>query len=168
MLVIAVLLILAAVTFPSIAAMQGNVRQKAATDTVRARIADGRARAMEHGAEYRLAVHQDGTRLRLAADGPDFADRPADNPPTGSSLASEDTLEKATVAVLADASMGETPADSSGWVTIATFLPDGTCREDSVVIAINEPTFPAMRVHLRGVTGSSRVLPPDTTVRGKL
>ncbi len=45
--VIALLVILGAAIIPGIPGIAGNVRQKAAADLVRARMADARAKAME-------------------------------------------------------------------------------------------------------------------------
>jgi prepilin-type N-terminal cleavage/methylation domain-containing protein len=72
-LVMALLVILGAVVIPSIAGMKGNADQKAAADVVRGVLADGQGLAAQSSVPYRLAIQQDGTRLRLAPDGPDFA-----------------------------------------------------------------------------------------------
>ncbi|MDB5307513.1 MAG: hypothetical protein JWO38_1715 [Gemmataceae bacterium] len=160
--VLAVLLILAAVTIPSLSGLKGNAQQKAAADLVRARIADARGRAMEYGTAYRLAVSRDGTKLRIAPDVTEFGDLPADDPPTGASKVSEDKLDKASAGLgvdpEADPAADQSPDTGSGWVKIATFLPDGTCREDRVLIEVHETSFPPIRISLRGVTGGSRVL----------
>jgi type II secretory pathway pseudopilin PulG len=155
--VLALLIILAAVALPSVSALWGNARQKAAADTIRARLADARGRAMEHGTPFRLAVSSDGTRLRLAPDVPEFASLPAADPPSGASRVSEDRLEKVTAEILPDPDSPPPPADGE-WVTAVTFLPDGTAREDNVVIAVRERDFPPIHVRVRGVTGSVRVI----------
>lgn len=160
-LVLALLLILAAATLPSFSALKGNARQKAAADIVRARLADARAKAMEDGVPYRLAFHQEGNRVRVAPDGPEFASRPADNPGSFASRATEDTLEEATVHVSLD-SEDAVPEVDGGWTTVVTVLPDGTCREASVIIEVREKEYPPIRIHVRGVTGGSKVLPLDT------
>jgi type II secretory pathway pseudopilin PulG len=160
--VLILLIILAAVTLPNFVGLKGNAAQRAAADLVTARIADARARAIETGVPYRLAVYQDGTRIRLARDVMEFGELPVANPPSGASLASEDTLQEATVAVEPDPVFGGPPADPTGWVTIGTFTPDGVCREENVVIQVLEGNFPPIRIHLRGIVGNSRVLPLDS------
>lgn len=165
MVVLALLLILAAATLPSFDAIKGNVRQKAAADLVRARLADARARAMEDALPYRIAFHEDGTRIRVAQDGPDFASRPADNPGSFASRSTEDTLVGATAYVSHDAA-DTVPEVDGGWVTVATVLADGTCREASVLIEVREGAFPPIRIQLRGVTGTSKLLPLDTNAPG--
>lgn len=161
--VLAMLLILAAVTLPSFTGLRGNADQKAAADQVRARIADARGLAMEKGIPYRLAVYSDGTKIRLAPDGIDFAELPASDQITGSSAAVEQTFQKVTVGLYADPESPQPHSDDSGWLTVATFLPDGTCKEDSATIEVREPGFPPMRLRIRGVTGTAKVMPLDTS-----
>ncbi|MBX9626959.1 MAG: prepilin-type N-terminal cleavage/methylation domain-containing protein [Gemmataceae bacterium] len=158
-LVMAVMVILGAFVAPTLHGMKGNADQRAAADAVRSRIADARGLAMEHGTAYRLAVSADGSRLRVAPDGPDYDAAGASETATATARVIETRLEPATAAVEADA---DAPADEAGgWVTVGTFLPDGTCREDNVVVEVREGAFPPMRVRLRGVTASSKLLRPD-------
>jgi type II secretory pathway pseudopilin PulG len=164
LLVMALLVILGAVALPSFHGMKGNADQKAAADLVRGVLADGHGLAAQSGTPYRLAVHQDGTRIRLAPDGTDFANLPASKYTGYSVKVLELKIEKATVALAQ--SRPDTPlptADAAGWMTVATFQPDGTCLEDRVLVEVREKGFPAMRISLRGVTGSTKVLPPSHT-----
>jgi type II secretory pathway pseudopilin PulG len=160
MLVMALLVILGAVVLPSFAGMKGNADQKAAADLVRAVLADGHGLAAQSAIPYRLAIQQDGTRLRLAPDGPDFATL-ASAEHTGHSVTVLDLkIEKATLSLAQSRPDAPLPtADSGGWITAATFMPDGTCLEDRVLIEVHEKGFPAMRISLRGITGTTRVLP---------
>lgn len=168
LLVLAVLIILAAVVFPSFSGLRGNADQKAAVDQVRGRIADARGLAMQEGVPYRLAVHQDGSKLRLAPDVPEFGQLPTSSVVTSSAKAVETKLEKATVKVVADTDSGDQrTADGSGWITVGTFLADGTCREDDAMIEVRETGSDIpIRIRLRGVTGSARVLRPDEGTGG--
>lgn len=165
MAVLAVLLVIAAVTFPTFRGLKGNADQKAAADVVRGRIADARGMAMEYGQPYRLAISADGTRIRLAPDTPDFASLPASEQPGGAVTCLECRLDKATAGLVASDD-AEAPGGEGGWLTVGTFLPDGTCREVGSVIAVNEGSFPPIRIQLRGVSGSSRVLPNDSKYGG--
>jgi prepilin-type N-terminal cleavage/methylation domain-containing protein len=165
MAVLAVLLVIAGVAIPSFSGLKGNADQKAAADVVRGRIADARGMAMEYGEPYRLAISADGTRIRLAPDTPDFASLPAADHPGSAVTCLETRLDKATAGLVAsddDASGG----GDGEWVTVGTFLPDGTCREVGSVVAIHEGNFPAIRIQLRGVSGSSRVLPNEAKYGG--
>jgi prepilin-type N-terminal cleavage/methylation domain-containing protein len=159
--VLAVVLILGAVTVPTLNGLKGNADQRAAADAVRERIADARGLAMEQGQPYRLAVSADGTRLRVAPDGEEFASAQAAQESSSAATAIETKLDKAKATVAADEEYGPPPADGGGWVTIGTFLPDGTCREVGATIEVHEGRFPVLRIHLRGVSASARVLHPD-------
>ena len=164
MAVLAVLLIIAAVTFPTFRGLKGNSDQKAAADVVRGRIADARGMAMEYGQPYRLAISADGTRIRLAPDVPEFADLPAADTPGGAVTCLESRLDKATAGLVA--SDDDAPGAEGEWLTVGTFLPDGTCREVGSVVAVHEANFPPIRIQLRGVSGSSRVLPNEAKYGG--
>lgn len=165
MAVLAVLLIIAAVTFPTFRGLKGNSDQKAAADVVRGRIADARGMAMEYGQPYRLAISADGTRIRLAPDTADFASLPAAEHASASATCLESRLDKCTAGLAAD-DEGSGPLGDGEWLTVGTFLPDGTCREVGTVVTVNESNFPPIRIQLRGVSGSSRVLPNDSKYGG--
>jgi prepilin-type N-terminal cleavage/methylation domain-containing protein len=165
MAVLAVLLVIAAVTFPTFRGLKGNADQKAAADVVRGRIADARGMAMEYGQPYRLAISADGTRIRLAPDTAEFASLPASEQAGGTVTCLESRLDKATAGLIGD-DEGAAPGGDGEWLTVGTFLPDGTCREVGSVIAVNEASFPPIRIQLRGVSGSSRVLPNDSKYGG--
>lgn len=144
--VMAVMLILGAVLLPAIGAVRGDTRQQAAVDTFTARVADGRIRAMEQGRPFQLAVHQDARRLRLSP----FA---FDTSAVDDSVIEDTLAETVTVTVVPDMD-GVTPfVDDAGWVTVATFQADGSCREDNVLLEVAEPGNQPMLVHLRGITG---------------
>ena len=165
--VLAILIILASVTLPSFSAIRGNSDQKAGLDSLRARIADARGLAQQEGTAYRLAVNEDGTRVRLAPDVAEFAHLPASNAASANVKVLEIALGKVTVTVPSTPENGERiGADQDGWITLGTFLPNGTCREDSTVIEVNEPSFPPIRLLLRGVTGTARVVRNDSSANG--
>lgn len=165
MAVLAVILVIGAVTIPTFGSLKGNADQKAAADMVRGRIADARGLAMETGTAYRLAISSDGTRIRLAPDTLDFGTVPASDEATAAATCIETRLDKATAGLVADEDSAG-PGGDGDWVTVGTFLPDGTCRETGAVIAIHEANFPPIRIQLRGVSGSSRVLPNEAKYGG--
>src|SRR5262245_56565860 len=150
--VLGVLIILGAAITLTLDANDSNTRQKAAADNIRARRANARATAMEQGTWMRLAVSQDGRRVRLAPDGPDFASRPAENPPAVDSPVIEDLLDEGvSVELIYDSD--DQPQDSGGWRTIATVGPEGICKEDGVLVRVNEKNFAPIDVRVRGVIG---------------
>src|SRR5262245_26003542 len=71
-LVMAVLVIAAALTYPSLKGMYGYFKVHGAVDSVRAAWAQARAHAIEEGRPYRFAVEPDGSHYRVAPDHNDF------------------------------------------------------------------------------------------------
>lgn len=158
--VLALLIILGGAVVMTFDGHYSNTRQKAAADGIRARMADARAKAMEQGTWYRLAIHTDGTRIRLAPDGPDFATVAADNPPSLDSRVTEDQFEQGVTAqVIFDSD--DQQQDSGGWITIATVGPEGICKEDGALVRVKEKNFAPIDVRVRGVIGSARIVRPQ-------
>ena len=152
------LLLLAAITLPSFSGLRGNSKQKAVADIVRTRVANARARAMETGVPHRLAISSDGTKIRLT---PDVSDGGASQTGGSNVVVHEDTFDKAVTARVMNADGVDIQTSSGdGWITIATFKPDGTCQEDhDAIVHLKEETFPDLRIQIRSVTGTARVLP---------
>jgi type II secretory pathway pseudopilin PulG len=164
LLVIALLILIAGAILPSIAAFRGDSYHRAAADVVRSELAAARGRAMEEGVPYRLSVNKDGTRLRRAPDGPEFGTVAAASEPSGAAKAVDYAFERVTVT-----RSGEPGTDfeaDGDWTTFALVLPDGTCREDAVLLAVKEGSGGTMYVRVRGVTGSSKVLPSGAVPNG--
>lgn len=164
LLVLALLVMLAAVILPSIGTFRGDANQRAAADIIRSELAASRGHAMEQGVPYRLAVNKDGTRMRRAPDGPEFATAAAASEPSGAAKATDFAFERVTVARHSE--QGTDPEADGNWVTFAIVMPDGTCREDAVLLAVKEAGHGSMYLRVRGVTGSSRVLPPGSVPNG--
>jgi len=158
LIVLAVIIILGAVIGLTFDGHYGNTRQKAAADGVRARMADARAKAMEQGTWYRLAINTEGTRIRLAPDGPEFASLTADDPPSLDSRVTEDQFEQGVTAQVIFDSDDQQQQDSVGWITIATVGPEGICKEDGALVRVREKDFAPIDVRVRGVIGSARVV----------
>src|SRR5262245_35252734 len=74
LLVIAVIIALSAVAYPTLAAMYGDVKVKAAADDVRAAWTEARSHAIEDGRAYRFAVQPDTGKYRVAPDADGFWD----------------------------------------------------------------------------------------------
>ena len=161
--VLALLLLLAIVILPSVVSFRGDTRQRAAADVIRGELAAARGRAMEEGRPYRVAINQAGTRIRRAPDGPDFATTPAFDHPDPFSTAVDCEFDHVTAEVIADEASPQSPDE---WKTVATVQPDGTCREDSAVVVIKEPGNGELRLLVRGLTSSSRVVPKSAATGG--
>src|SRR5262245_40719595 len=89
-LVAAVVLILAALAYPSLRGMYGGYRVTAGVDSVRAAWAQARGRAIEEGRPYRFAVEPNGTHFRVAPDHSDYwSGSPPSEDPEGKGLVLE-------------------------------------------------------------------------------
>lgn len=157
--VLAVILILGAVVGPTMFAMKGNTRTKAGADMIRGRMAEARAKAMEDGKPYRLAIASDGTKVRLAPDTLEATGMmPTHDDENSGPLVREDDLPEKVAAHVVFDENDMTTQDKEGWVRVATFLPDGTCKEDTVEVEIKEPGSTPYIVRLRGLTGAVTIL----------
>jgi type II secretory pathway pseudopilin PulG len=154
--VLALLIILGAVIIPSFAGFYGNSKQRAAADTVRQRLAEARAKAIERGMPFRVAVHADMTRIRVAPDGDQFASYTADDPAAFDSLATEDRLDEATVQLLLEPD-DDRPPDAGGWITVATLRADATSKETRpAVVSVLQKDYAPIQIQVRGLTGHAR------------
>ncbi|MCZ2340967.1 MAG: prepilin-type N-terminal cleavage/methylation domain-containing protein [Bacteroidales bacterium] len=158
--VMAVLVILGAILLPTLNAFRGDTRLKAATDTFAGRVAEGRVRAMESGQPYQLSIHQDGRQLRLAPFALDLVDVGSENAAVLEML--EDTFPPTVMGMLVSNSESVVPTAESGWLTVATFQSDGSCKEDNVLLEFSEPGSRSLFVHLRGLTGVVSVHSADS------
>ncbi len=169
LLVVAVMVILAAMAYPSIEAMYGDVRLAAAADQVRARWAEARTKAIDEGRPYRFATQPDG-QFRIAPDADEFwsgggggtpvEPNDADSPP----LVAEDALPKGIG--FADESNTNNPGDSSDsgpWTTVLKFLPDGTASADKT-ITLQATGYRSVQLRVRALTGAVTV---DTLPAGR-
>ncbi|MCS6865927.1 MAG: hypothetical protein RMJ56_14350 [Gemmataceae bacterium] len=161
--IIALLIILAVVLIPSLATFRGDSRPRGALDSIRAELAIARARAKDEGRPYRVAISEDGRRIRRAPDTADFAQVAALDQASGLAPAVEYPFEAVIVSVVAEQD-GEPALVDAGWVTIATVLPDGGCRELTTLLALRDiDSDLTLYARIRGITASVRVVPNPTT-----
>lgn len=156
--VLAVLLILGALLGPSLSGFYGNTKQRAAADIVRGRLAEARAKAMERGTPFRVAINTDKTRIRVAPDNAEFASATPDDPPAFDSSTTEDKLDEATVELTAEEGDDRT-TDSGGWLTVVTMKADGSCKETRpVTLVVKQADFAPIQIQVRGLTGQARTI----------
>ena len=176
MLVLAIIVVMAAIAYPSATAMYGHVRLSQAADSVRAAWAEARAHAIDDGRPYRFAIIPNQGNYRVAPDSPEFwgsggqEQAPADtaNPP----YVLNKTLPKGMRFSAPDApadsqAQGESslPKDNISpdmWSSRTVFLPDGTARQDVEIVFGASGTM-GIVMKLRALTGAvtrkSRKLP---------
>lgn len=158
--VMAALVILGAFAIPTLFGMRGDTRAKAGADMIRTRMNEARAKAMEDGTPYRFAVSSDLKRLRLAPDtfeSTGVAPTTGDDSANGPYIREDDLPESVLAEVMLDANEQSTQ-DTAGWIRVATFLSDGTCKEDTVEVEVREPGTIPFVVRLRGLTGSVAIV----------
>jgi Tfp pilus assembly protein FimT len=146
-LVLAVIIVASAIAVPSITAMYADVKLTAASDLVRARWAEARARAVEDGMPYRFAVVPQSNRFRVE---PDIAENPEEPGVDARPLVLDDELPGGV-----EFAVGETDGEggADGMQTIAVFLPDGTARSD-VEIVFRAGGQRSLVLRLRSLTGA--------------
>lgn len=158
-----VLVVLGAILAPTLRLFSRDTGVLAGADLIRGRIADARGEAMGHGRPYRLAVSQDGTRVRIAPDDQAFSVATTTADDEAAPRVAEVAMPKDVTAV-SEPPDGSAPVeDADGWTRVATFLPDGTCREDVVVIRVRQPNVYPVLVRVRGLTGAATVEPQKST-----
>jgi type II secretory pathway pseudopilin PulG len=174
-LVLALIIMLAAIAFPSLDSMYGGFKVTSAEDLVRSAWARARAQAINDGIAYRFCVAPGKGNFRIAPDTDEFwtgndgaaANTDLANPP----LIVQDVLPKGVRFLTgkpehggAVDSGGDTivPAggvDPSSWASPIVFLPDGTARDDAE-LTLSARGANARVLRLRGLTGivTSRAL----------
>jgi len=154
MLVMAIMVILLAVSMPTMTALYGDTRIRGAADEVRGAWAEARSRAIDLGAPFRFGVMKDKEVYRIAPDSPEYWD----GTKGGSEHESDDGKDK--VGSLPTGIKFDPPSGApteGGWVSVVTFLPDGTCKSDAQV-EIREGNDPlSFIVSVRGLTGTVSV-----------
>ncbi|WP_020475515.1 pilus assembly FimT family protein [Zavarzinella formosa] len=161
LLVMAILVSFAAIAMPSISAMYGDIRVKAAADQVRGSWTECRAYSIDEGRPYRFAVQPNTGKFRIAPDSPEsWGGSSGDSSASVSedtalpSHTSEGELPKSIVFTVPDG-LGETSAD--GWTTVVTFLPDGSCASDrEITLSADDDTSPIV-IRVRAMTGAVSV-----------
>src|SRR5262245_58545235 len=173
MLVLAIVALLAAVAYPSLDSMYNDFKVAAAADKVQAAMAMGRLQAINEGRPYRFGVVPGKGNYRLAPDSSEFwagnnGSSSADS--TDQPVILQEALPKGVRLALSDADVsidlmrGDATAlppdsvDAGQYQAIATFLPDGTSRED-VRIVFTAKGAQSLVITLRGITGAVTVRP---------
>src|SRR5262245_18951781 len=157
MLVMAVIVIVAALSFPALDAMFDFAKDHAARDMVRARWAEMRAKALEQNRPYRFAVTENTGKFRIAPDDDTYwsgnsTGEGADDKP----LIIEGELPDGVLfTTSAEAFAGEAaPAPGALWgLTVAVYLGEGIARDDAEIYFGRAGQRP-LGLRLRGLTGA--------------
>jgi prepilin-type N-terminal cleavage/methylation domain-containing protein len=149
--VLAALLVLGALILPTLSGLRGNTNLKAGADILRSLLAEGRAKAIEDGRNYKLSFTADGRTIRVEPDA--YITDPMAQ--TEQPVTRQEDLPAGVTIALVESDSPVT--DASGIQRVATLLPDGTCREDSVFVQLNEDGVAPLTLRIRGLTGNVTV-----------
>jgi prepilin-type N-terminal cleavage/methylation domain-containing protein len=158
LLVLALLVILGALAYPSIDGMYGGVKLRAGADGVRGALMQARGHAIDETRAYRFAVIPGRGSYRVAPDSPDYwsgGDPPAPADPNNPPLVLEDKLPTGIVFVLGGGASGS--GDAGSWAPVVTFLPEGPASAD-VDITIRLEGGRPLVVRVRAMTGTVSVV----------
>ena len=165
MLVMTIIVIAAALTFPSFEAMLATTNEYAARDMVRARWAEMRAKALEENRSYRFAVTENTGKFRVAPDddaywsGGSTGDGIEDMP----LIIEGDLPEGVLFTTSAEAFAGEAaPAPGAQWgLTVAVYLGEGIARDDAEIFFGKAGQRP-LGLRLRALTGAVSAIDSST------
>jgi prepilin-type N-terminal cleavage/methylation domain-containing protein len=156
MLVLAIIVILAAVAYPSVEGMYTGVRLRAGVDGLRGAMMQARAHAMDEAEPYRFAIAPGQGNYRVAPENAGYwggSGTPAPADPNRPPFVLEETLPKGTRFTLNGAAGGDSGStDQGGWAPVVTFLADGSATQD-VQIAVQAPGVRPLVLRLRAMTG---------------
>jgi prepilin-type N-terminal cleavage/methylation domain-containing protein len=167
-LVLAILVVLAALSYPTLESMYGGYRVQAAADALRSTWAEARTHAMEEGRAYRFSAVMGKGNYRLAPDTADFwSGNAAPDAGAGNAFIDSSALPKGIRFRRPDSPRGDDDSDTvlpgdgidpAQWSPLAVFLPDGTAKDDVAVVLETSGARPLV-VRLRALTGGVSVRP---------
>ena len=166
LLVLAILVILGALAYPSIDGMYSGVKLRAGADALRAALMQGRSHAIDETRSYRVCVIPGAGSFRVAPDSPEYwggsGGTPTPDDPNNPPYVQEDKLPRGIVFVMGDVGAGSaggpsgSGGDSGGWVPVVTFLATGEATADTQVVLQVPGTRPLV-VRVRSMTGTVTV-----------
>jgi type II secretory pathway pseudopilin PulG len=179
-LVLAIIVVMVALSYPSLEGMYATYRLQASADAIRARWAEARSQAVNEGRPYRFAVAWERGNYRFAPDSPEFwrgDESPGGDNPPGSFLIVKDSLPRGVRFTAGEAAGSSSPSAPdemsvptsddapSSWTNIVTFLPDGTASDD-VEIVLQARSARPLVLRLRALTGTVSVRPQTSEGTG--
>jgi len=166
-LVCAILVLITALSTPSLQAMYGSYRLNGAMDSVRAAWAEARARAIDEQRPYRFAVQPSGGAFRVAPDEDEYwSGSVPQNDPHGQGYILEQAMPSgvrfSVNGEVADPAannesvgndLTRRPVHNTDWSSVVVFHTDGTARENVTVLFRVRGGKPTS-LQLRGLTGN--------------
>ena len=158
MVVVAILVIVTAISIPLVRTMLDDGHLAAAGDMIRGQVAETRSRALESGRPWRLAYIANTGFFQLAPEDASDWDNTATDPVRKENLIRDQLPPDIVFAINRDDILGAQQAGTPGqsWQTIGIYTFDGGARDDSTTY-FGKPGLMPMRVRLRGLTGTVAV-----------
>ncbi len=164
LLVMALILLMAALTVPVMESMLSDSRITAAGDQIRGRMAEARAQAMDQGKPWKFAFLPNSSLYQLAPeDSVEWTGNNRDLVQKADVIRAELPKEIYFGVTQEDIQNGrEPPTPGSAWTTAAVYLPDGSARDtvkDDGTVSLDTVTYfgkmgiVPQRIQLRGLTG---------------
>jgi len=166
--VLAILLIAGAAVMPTLQSLWGATPINAAADTVKARMAHARARAIAENRPYRFDVMDNTGTMRVAPDSAEFWDGVGDEDSDSTMVSTTDGTGPAPLVMrdrlpneirfcgsqtLGTNGQAQQSAGGGSWVCPVVFLPDGTTRQDAE-IAFTEAGHRPFVLRVQAATGA--------------
>ena len=165
-LVLAVIVMLSAMAYPTMAGWFKSEKLKTATDTIREAIALARHLAIEEGEPYRLCIVEGGGNLRAAPDRDEFwtggtgddSEEHEDSLPNGVVVSIDHGVSDGEFMDFGDRQTAQEvgAVNPSSWVQVAVFFPDGRADTDATLMCEGLGVR-SIIIHLRALTGTSAV-----------
>jgi type II secretory pathway pseudopilin PulG len=166
--VVGIMVTIAAIAVPNIAAMLGDARLDASADMIRARMADARSMATELNTPVRFGFISGTGRFQIAPDR-----SPAWDSSSHSGTIEDDdhiTGELLEGVVFGTDPQGVSASGGGSWQVGGIFMPDGSARAgvnpdgtttDDVTFYFGEAGSPPLAVRVHGVIGTVRIFDPS-------
>jgi prepilin-type N-terminal cleavage/methylation domain-containing protein len=156
LLVVAVIIALGAVAYPTLSAMYGDVKVKAAADAVRGAWTEARGHAIEDGRPYRFAIQPGTGKFRIAPDADGFWDGSGGD--AGGNGEAPAFLQEGSLPNGIQFDVGtDLPDAGGGWSTAVVFNPDGGANADVEVTLKEDDDSTPIVVRVRAMTGAVSV-----------
>jgi prepilin-type N-terminal cleavage/methylation domain-containing protein len=152
-LVLALLVILGALAYPSVEGAYAGIRLRAGADALRAALAGARSHAMDECRPYRFCVIPGTGKYRVAPDSSAYwggGDPPTPDDPNNPPLVLEASLPKDIAFTMDEGA--PSGGEAGGYMPVVTFLPEGEASDDRQ-FTLRLPGAKPIIVRLRALTG---------------
>jgi Tfp pilus assembly protein FimT len=152
-LVMAVLVIIGAISVPVLKPMLTSNHLQAASDMVRSRWTEMRTRAVADGRGYRFSIVENTGKFRIAPEEEDGAQSDGQPLIVEGTLPGNVLFQSSQSTPAGENSTSGSSGGSAGWTRVMTILANGTSHED-VQVSFGQAGAGSLILKLRGATGA--------------